>query len=414
MLFRLSFAYGEFMHRHIVHIDMDAFFVSVERSRDPSLIGKPVVVGAADGTRGVVTSASYEARKYGIHSAMPIVQARRLCPQALFVPGSLGVYSKISLAIKEIFESWSPVVQMASIDEAYIDLTGFDRCYGPVMSTVEKIVDQVRKTLGLDLSAGIATNKLVAKIASKMAKPAGMLHVLPGCEEGFMAPLPLKEVPGIGDSLAKSLHALGLQTVGELRNFDSAVLVKMFGVTGEWLYRVARGKGSLHVETERQQVKSIGNSITFSEDSINTRFLEGALYHLSEKVGRRTRQKDLIGRTVTLRLRYADFKTLTRAVSVGEGTNWDMEIFEQARRLMQPLLERRVRVRLLGVTLSKLRPADGQLTLFDPEAQKKQMQLYHSVDKLRDKYGFEAVRKGPAVSFDSFRKPPEDITNKAV
>ena len=401
------------MNRHIVHIDMDAFFVSVERSRDPSLLGRPVVVGAVEGSRGVVASASYEARRYGIRSAMPAAQARKLCPHAVFLPGSMGLYVKISRAIRGILQSWTPLVQMSSIDEAYLDFTGFDRCYGPVLGTVDRILRQVRDTFGLELSAGIATNKLVAKIASKTAKPSGLLRVLPGREEQFMAPLRLAEVPGVGEALSKRLCGLGLNTVGELRKLDLSLLVRVFGVSCQWLYRMARGQGSLRVECERPPAKSVGNSVTFSEDTVNRRFLEGVLYHLAEKVGARTRRKGFVGRTVTLRLRYSDFKTLTRSVSAGVGTSCDTEIFERARRLMIPLLERRVRVRLLGVTLSNLRPADSQLDLFAPGLQIKDMRFYRTVDSLREKYGFDSVRKGRALWLESFRRPPESARRKA-
>jgi len=394
------------MDRNIVHIDMDAFFVSAERSRDPSLIGRPVVVGAVEGSRGVVASASYEARRYGIRSAMPAARARKLCPHAVFIPGSMGLYVKLSRAIHGILQSWTPLVQMSSIDEAYLDLTGFDRCYGPVLGTVDRILHQVRDTFGLELSAGVATNKLVAKIASKTAKPSGLLQVLPGREEQFMAPLRLVEVPGVGEVLSERLCRLGLTTVGELRRLEPGLLVRVFGAAGRWLYNMARGQGSLRVESERPPAKSVGNSVTFSEDTVNRRFLEGVLYHLAEKVGARTRRKGFVGRTVTLRLRYSDFKTLTRSVSAGAGTNCDTEIFERARRLMIPLLERRVRVRLLGVTLSNLRPADGQLDLFTPDLQIKDMSFYHTVDELREKYGFHSVRKGRALWLENFRRPP--------
>lgn len=401
------------MDRHIVHIDMDAFFVSVERSRDPSLIGRPVVVGAVEGTRGVVASASYEARRYGVRSAMPAARARKLCPQAIFLPGNMELYVRVSRAIREILESWTPLVEMGSIDEAYLDLTGFDRCYGPVLGTVDRIIRQIRSTFGLDLSAGIAANKLVAKVASKQAKPAGLLQVLPGREEAFLAPLPLGAVPGVGEVLEARLKSLGLYTVGDLARLELSLLTRVFGRTGEWLYEMARGRGSLRVEAERPPVKSVGNSVTFNEDTVDRQFLEGVLYHLAEKVGVRTRRKGMVGRTVTLRLRYSDFKTVTRAVSAGAGTSGDSEIFDLALRLMIPLLERRVRVRLLGITLSNLRHADGQLDLFSAGRQKKILDFYRTVDKLRGKYGFAAVRKGRGIFWESLRHPEEEREQKA-
>ncbi len=382
----------------IVHIDMDCFFVAVERTRDPSLMGRPVVVGgSALGDRGVVSSASYEARRYGIHSAMPIAAARKLCPRAVFVPGTPGIYGKVSREICKIFESWAPAVEMTSIDEAYLDLSGCERCYGPALGTVDRILAEVRETFGLDLSAGLATNRLVAKVASKCAKPSGLLQVLPGRERQFMARLPLGDVPGVGEVLGRRLRAMGLVTVGDLQQLEKPLLERAFGMAGHWLYKMARGCGSRRVEPERAAVKSVGNSVTFRRSTLDRAFLTAVLYRLSEKVGARVRKKGMVGRTVTLRLRYSDFKTLTRSDSSSPGTCTDQQIFAQARALMVPLLERRVRVRLLGVTLSRLRPADSQYGLFTVQMQKREERLYGTVDSIRDKYGFDLLRKGPLL-----------------
>ena len=391
----------------IVHIDMDCFFVAVERTRDSSLVGKPVVVGgSALENRGVVTSASYEARRYGVHSAMPIVTARRLCPQAVFIPGTLGLYGKISREIRKVFESWAPVVEMTSIDEAYLDLTGCERCYGHPLGTVDRILCDVRSSFGLDLSAGLATNRLVAKMASKYAKPSGLLQVLPGRESAFMAPLKLGAVTGVGNVLEGKLRSMGLVTAGDLQMVEKPLLERAFGVSlGNWLYEMARGRGRPELEAERAPVKSVGNSVTFNQDSADREHLEAALYRLSEKVGSRARRKGMVGRTVTLKLRYSDFKTVTRSDSSQEGTDSDQTIFEIARRLMIPLLERRVRIRLLGVTLSKLRHSDGQYGLFTAERQKREARFYGTVDTIRGKYGFDCVRKGPVLELDKIHKP---------
>ena len=393
------------MNRQIVHIDMDAFFVSVERSRDPALRGKPVVVGPSKGNRGVVAAASYEARPFGVHSGQPAATARRLCPEAVFVQGSYRTYTLVSQAIAAIFRSWTPLVEMRSIDEACLDLTGFERVYGPVSGTVELIISQVREQLGLDLSAGIASNKLVAKIAAGCAKPSGMLRVMPGCERQFLAPLKLSRVPGVGDALAERLEKLSIRTVGELQELDCNLLVRVFGkASGSWLYRMASGKGSEQVHTEREVPKSVGNSITFREDSLDRDFLDGMLYHLCEKVGSRVRAIGLVGGTITLKLRYADFKTISRATSAPmPGTDSDMNIFEHARNLMQPLLERKIRVRLLGVTLSKLHHSVSQLDIFCAENQKKLIEFYKGLDLLRDKYGYEVIQKGRTYGLDGLR-----------
>jgi DNA polymerase IV len=400
------------VERNIIHIDMDAFFVSVERARDPSLRGRPVVVGAVEGTRGVVAAASYEARSYGIHSAMPAVRAHKLCPHAVFLPGNMKLYVRVSRAIHELLRTWTPLVEMTSIDEAYLDLTGFDRCYGPVLGTADRILRQIRDTFGLDVSAGLASNKLLAKIASKKAKPSGLLRILTGCEERFMATLRLRDVPGVGESLGARLASMGLVGVADLYQLDRSLLTRVFGRTGEWLYRMARGRGSLRVEAESPPAKSAGHSVTFSEDTVDRRFLEGVLYHLSEKVGARVRRMGMVGRTVNLRLRYSDFKTLTRADSTSPDTNSDQEIFERALELMLPLLERRVRVRLLGVTLSGLRPEDDQLDLFRPDFSRR-IRFYEAVDRVRGKYGFEALRKGRGLGLKNRRQPSKDRARKA-
>ncbi len=395
------------MEKQIVHLDMDAFFVSVERARDPSLKGKPVVVGAVEG-RGVVAAASYEARRYGIHSAMPAAQARQLCPHAVFLPGTPGLYGRVSRAIRQLLERRVPVVEMASIDEAYLDLTGCDRACGPVTVAVDRLLREVRQTFGLDLSAGIATNRLLAKVASKSAKPSGMLRVFPGREREFLAPLPLGAIPGVGESLEARLRVMGLATVGELARLELPLLERAFGpACGHWLYRMSRGKGGAKVEAGRPMVKSVGNSVTFNEDTVDRTFLEGVLYRLAEQVGARTRRKGLVGRTLTLKLRYADFQTLSRAGRLLGGAVDDQELFERARELMLPLLERRVRVRLLGLTLSALRPADGQLDLFHAPCQQRSLSLYRTVDLLRDRYGFAMVRKGRGLTLEDCRRPPE-------
>jgi len=304
------------------------------------------------------------------------------------------------------------VVEMTSIDEAYLELTGCERCYGPPLGTVDRILGQVRSTFGLDLSAGLASNRLVAKVASKCAKPSGLLQVLPGCEPRFMAGLKLGDVPGVGEVLEGKLRAMGLATVGDLQQLDRPLLERAFGVLGHWLYEMARGRGRPELEAERSPAKSVGHAVTFNEDTVDRAFLDAVLYRLSEKVGARVREKRMVGRTVTLRLRYADFKTLTRSSSCSPGTDSDRDIYERARALMLPLLERRVRVRLIGVTLGKLRPADGQYGLFTAARQKRDDSLYRTVDLLRGKYGFDSLLKGPAATLDGIRRPP--VVKKAV
>jgi DNA polymerase-4 len=383
--------------RKILHLDMDAFFVSVEQARNPSLRGRPVIVGGNPQGRGVVSAASYEARRYGVRSAMPLAQARRLCPQAVFIQGDHHLYAEISREVFRILGHYCPLVEPVSIDEAYLDLTGCERLHGPPLEAACKIREEIFRTLGLSASIGISTNRLVSKVASKMAKPAGILEVRPGYEADFLAPLPVEVLPGVGPKTRKTLRLLNIRTVGELATLDHQWLERALGRTGYFLHLRARGLDDSPVTPQESPPRSIGREVTLEEDTLDRRRLEGILYRLSERVGDALRRRGLRARCVQLKLRYSDFDTRTRSVTLWEPTDMDHVIFQEARRLMERLLCRRVRVRLLGVSTSGLMRAPLQLPLFARERSLRRRALYRALDCIRGRYGWYALQVGRAI-----------------
>ena len=297
----------------ILHVDMDAFFVSVEEVFDPSLKGKPEVVGGSAEGRGVVSAASYAARKFGIHSAMPIAKAKRLCSHAIFLLGSHRLYSEYSTKVFEILRSYSPMVEPMSIDEAFVDLTGCKKLHGPILKTAETIRNEIRDRLGLNASIGIATNKLMAKIASAYCKPNGMLWIAPGSEKQFLAPLAIKRIPGIGPKGCAKLNRMGVKSVANLSRLLLELMEETHGNRWVSLYRKARGISCSPVNAETEDPRSISRERTFATDSTDLLFLESTLSYLTEKTTAQLRSNGLFAKTVTLKLRYSDFKTVTRS-----------------------------------------------------------------------------------------------------
>ncbi len=318
---------------------MDAFFVSVEELFDPSLKGKAVVVGGQRNERGVVSAASYEARKFGVHSAMPLRTAARLCPHAIFVDGHPERYREYSQKVYAVLGRFSPKVEMASIDEAYLDMTGTERLHGPPLRAAHALHAAIKGETQLNCSIGIATSRLVAKVSSDQAKPNGVLWVLPGEEARFLAPLDVRKIPGVGKVLEKSLHDLGIRKVGDLAALDESFLDERFGKWGLALAGKARGLdagGWFDSEIgENDQPKSISHEHTFNEDTADVEQLESTLARLSEMVCRRLREHGLYARTVQLKLRYKDFSTITRARSLPRATQLDGEILEPIRALFR-------------------------------------------------------------------------------
>lgn len=378
-----------------LHIDMDAFFVSVEELFDPSLKGKPVVVGGKPDQRGVVSAASYAARKFGVHSAMPLRTAYRLCPQAIFVDGHPDRYRDYSQKVFGVLKGFSPQVEMASIDEAYMDLTGTERLHGPPLLAAHSLHEKVRRHTALNCSIGIACSRMVAKVASDQAKPNGVLQVLPGQEARFLAPLDVRKIPGVGKVTEKNLHACGIRTVGDLALLEESFLAERFGQWGLALAGKARGldaggwfDGQVgDVDTP----KSISHEHTFSENTAASDVLEATLARLAEMVGRRLREQGLYARTVQLKLRYSDFSTITRAHSLDHATQLDTEIYAQARALLRANCQPGAPVRLLGVHLSGLEDGEGQLNLLEEPKTDRWRKALSAMDQIRDRFGEDSV-----------------------
>ena len=374
---------------------MDAFFVSVEELFDPSLKGKPVVVGGRPNERGVVSAASYGARKFGVHSAMPLRTAARLCPQAIFVDGHPTRYREYSGRVFEVLNRFSPLVEMASIDEAYLDMTGTERLHGPPVRAAHALHEAMKSETSLNCSIGIATARLVAKVASDQAKPNGVLWIIPGREAAFLAPLEVRKIPGVGKVTEKNLHALSIRKVGDLARLDDAFLETRFGKWGLALAGKARGLdagGWFDTEIGADaDPKSVSHEHTFNEDNGDRTVLEATLARLSEMVGRRLREAGLKARTVQLKLRYTDFSTITRAHSMERPTQIDTEIFDQARALFHQNWKAGARVRLLGVHTSSFEDTHEQMDLLDGGKHERWQQALEAADRLRDKYGDAAV-----------------------
>jgi DNA polymerase-4 len=381
--------------RTFFHVDMDAFFVSVEELFDPSLNGKAVVVGGRPNERGVVSAASYEARKFGVHSAMPLRTAYKLCPHAVFVDGHPERYREYSGKVYEVLQSFSPLVEMASIDEAYLDMTGTERLHGPPLRASHLLHERMKAGTGLNCSIGIATSRLVAKISSDQAKPNGVLWVIPGQEAAFLAPLDVRKVPGVGKVTEKNLHALGIRRVGDLAQLDEAFLAERFGKWGLALSGKSRGlDAGGWFDTaigEDAGPKSVSHEHTFGEDTAEVGQLEATLARLSEMVCRRLREHRLHARTIQIKLRYSDFTTITRARSLDRATQLDTEVFEGARELFRRNWRPGAPVRLLGVHASGFEDETTQMDLLSGDRHERWKQALEAADRLRDRFGEAAV-----------------------
>jgi DNA polymerase IV len=381
--------------RTYFHVDMDAFFVSVEELFDPALKGKAVVVGGRPNERGVVSAASYEARKFGVHSAMPLRTAYKLCPHAIFVDGHPERYRDYSHKAFEVLNHFSPQVEMASIDEAYMDLTGTARLHGPPLKAAHALHETMRAETRLNCSIGIATSRLVAKISSDQAKPNGVLWIIPGQEAQFLAPLEVRKIPGVGKVTEKNLHDLGIRKIGDLARFDEPFLESRFGKWGLALAGKARGldaggwfDSEVGADTDP---KSISHEHTYGEDTADREVLEATLARLSEMVGRRLRENGLYARTLQLKLRYKDFSTITRAHTLERATQIDTKIFEEVRALFRRNWKPGSQVRLLGVHAASFETAEGQLGLLAEDNHERWRHALAAADRLRDKYGESAV-----------------------
>ena len=382
--------------RTIFHVDMDAFFVSVEELFDPSLKDKPVVVGGQRHERGVVSAASYAARKFGVHSAMPLRTAAKLCPQAIFVDGHPDRYRECSEKVHKVLTTFSPQVEMASIDEAYVDMTGTARLHGPPLKAAHTLHQRMKAETSLNSSVGIGSSRLIAKVSSAQAKPNGVLWIVPGQEAKFLAPLDVREIPGVGKVMETNLHALGIKKVGDLARMEDSELEDRFGKWGLALAGKSRGEdagGWFDNEVAADiDAKSISHEHTYNEDTADTAQLEATLMRLSEMVGRRLREAKFYARTVQLKLRYKDFTTVTRAHTLPAPTQLDNEIFEHIRTLFRKNWKQDAQVRLLGVHASSFSSCQpDQLDLLEGPRQQRWKDALAAADRLRDKFGESSV-----------------------
>lgn len=378
--------------RRIIHLDMDAFYASIEILDNPALRGKAVVVGG-NSNRGVVCAASYEARKFGVHSALPLHMARKLCPHGVFLPVRMPRYQEISGQIMEIFQRFTPLVEPLSLDEAFLDVTASQRLMGTAEEIAVQIRALVKENLGLTVSAGVGSSKLVAKIASDCNKPDGLTIVPPGQEKAFLAPLPIGRLWGVGRTTKEALALIGVKTIGDLNRIPTRILTAKFGKGGLMMQESAQGIDLRPVEP-RQEAKSIGNEETFAEDVRDRKRIEQELLALCIKVGKRARSHGLTGRTVTIKVKYRDFVQVTRSLTLPEPVADDRSLYQTGCLLLKKTEITLRPIRLLGITLSNLAPAGsvGQMTLFgDSQSKEKDCRLYKAIDAISDRYGCGSI-----------------------
>ena len=375
------------MERSILHLDLDTFFVSVERLKDPRLEGKPVLVGGT-GNRGVISSCSYEARRFGVHSAMPTRMARRLCPHGIFLKGDFDAYSEKSSDVSEIIAEESPVFEKASVDEFYVDMTGMERFWG-CRKWSQKIRSRVLKETGLPISFGLSVNKLVAKVATNEAKPNGECEVPQKEVLPFLAPMPVRKLPAIGKQMALNLAYMGVRRVKTLREIPRPLLTHAFGEHGNMLYKRARGEDEREVIPQIER-KSMSSEHTFSTNTIDMVQLRAFLTSMTEKLAFSLRQSGKLTACVSVKIRYTDFETVSKQAHI-PFTASDAFLIEKVLQLFEKLYTRRVRLRLVGVKFSKLVPGHQQISLF--QSIPRQVDLYQALDQIKHKFGAASVRR---------------------
>jgi DNA polymerase-4 len=383
------------MERAIIHLDMDAFYAAVEALDDPSLRGRPVIVGGRR-ERGVVSAASYEARRFGVHSAQPMATAMRLCPDGIFLPVRMARYKEVSNRVFEIFHRFSPLVEPLSIDEAFLDVTASVTLFGSPEEIARNIKRAVYQEVGLTVSAGIAPCKFVAKIASDLQKPDGLTVVLGGKVKEFLHPLPIEKLWGVGRETRKALSLLGVRTIGDLSAIPKDALEAKFGKHGTHLHLLSQGIDDREVEPVRE-VKSIGREETFRDDLTRMDVIRRELMLLATRVSRRLRREGFEGRTVTLKVKYMDFVQVTRSLTLPKTTDDEREIFRSCCQLLEKTEAGKRPIRLLGIALSQLGPQGEkrQLDLFPSEqAAQEDKRLNQALDKIRDKFGEDAIVPG--------------------
>ena len=391
----------------ILHCDMDAFYASVEEREQPELVGHPVIVGGSPERRGVVAAANYVARQYGVHSAMAAATARRLCPQGIFLPPRISYYAEVSCHIREIFERFTPLVEPLSLDEAFLDVTGSERLFGSAVQIGQQIKQAVLEEIRLVVSVGVAPNKFLAKIASDLQKPAGFVVVEPDRIQEFLNPLPVARLWGVGRQSSKIFQRLGIRTISHLRQLPVEMLQRHFGSQGEHLWQLAHGIDDRPVVPERE-AKSISRETTFETDIDDSEVLRAWLLDLTEQVAWRLRRQELRGRVVQLKLRFADFSTITRSRTLPESSDITDELWQAADKMLcERLRTDHLPVRLLGMGVGGLDASHvRQGLLFDQEQRQRQAGLDTTRDQIRERFGCSALRR--AVSLPPPTKRSDD------
>ena len=367
--------------RHIAHLDMDSFFVSVECLKNPVLKGKPLIVGGS-GDRGVIAACSYEARKFGLHSAMPMKLARRLCPQAIVISGDMEDYSKYSRMVTDIIAEKVPLFEKSSIDEFYVDLTGMDRFFGCSLFTAE-LKRTINRETGLPISYALASNKLVSKVATNEVKPNGQTVIPFGEEKSFLAPLQVGKIPGIGKETGELLIRMGVETVRTLSEIPVRMLHNLLGRNGLALWKKANGIDDSPVEPYHEQ-KSISTEQTFRSDTIDLQFLNAQLTRMTERIAFELRSQDKLTGCITIKIRYANFDTVTRQQTIPYSAA-DHTILTTAKALFRQLYDRRMLVRLVGIRFTHLIPGNYQINLFDDTQE--MIRLYQAIDSVKNRFG---------------------------
>lgn len=389
----------------ILHIDMDAFYAAIELRDDPSLAGKPVVVGGSPKGRGVIAAASYEARKYGVYSAMPAAKALRQCPGLVFVRPRMDHYATISKQIRKIFFDFTSLVEPLAMDEAFLDVSGSTKLFGDAVSIAQQIKDRIKSELGLVASAGVAPNKYLAKVASDLEKPDGLVVVESDEIEQFLAPLPISRIWGVGKQTEKKFTRLGVATIGQLRKIPLDLLNQTFGINGQHFWKLARGEDSRSVVPDRI-AKTVSHETTFPVDIHDKDWLAAWADELTDQVGRRLRRHSIFGKTVQVKLRFSNFETVTRAKTLDCQTHSSQAIRETARALLANVDLGNRGIRLIGVGVRNLsRDKPIQKMLFDQDSEQKSKRLDQTTDEIKDRFGHLAVRRGANIEYKIRHRP---------
>jgi len=385
--------------RTIMHIDADAFFASVEQGFNPMLRKRPVIVGGAENQRGVVHTASYEARASGVRTGMALVRAKQICPNAVFLKGNYEHYQAISHLLQETYTKYTPVVEFTSLDDAYLDLTGTLHLHPSPEQIARKIQAEIWEKAGVGLSVGIGVNKTIANIASDLQKPKGIVNVPAGKEKEFLAPLPVDVIPGIGRMAKEKLTDLGIFTVGQLALFSKLLLEQMFGKNGKKIWDLANGDDSREV---RQRIipRQISRETSFEEDTADMALIKGTLQYLTERLAKKLREEGLVGQTIQVKIRYSDFSNSNRSRTLPFPTNDSGTLFRLAETLFDEIRLRRVRIRHVGVAITQITPLNWQASLFNNKS--RQESLNTTIDQIREKFGFMTII--PAETIELKRK----------